>query len=85
MNDVSKRKYKIKKKDRKDWSRKQWSEEARAAQSKRMKEMWRLRKLKKQKAKLENKVNAGKIYMTLTDKVEPKPMWKRIIDAILGR
>ena len=50
-----------------------------------MKEMWKKRKLKTQKAKLENKVNAGKVYMTLTDKVEPKPMWKRIIDAILGR
>ena len=80
MNDVSKRKYKIKKKDRKPWS-----EAAKEDQSERMKEMWRLRKLKKQKAKLENKVNAGKLYMTLTDKVEPKPMWKRIIDAILGR
>ena len=56
MNDVSKRKYKIKKKDRKPWS-----EAAKEAQSERMKEMWRLRKLKKQKAKLENKGNAGKI------------------------
>lgn len=80
MNDVSKRKYNIKKKNRK-----RWSEAAKEAQSKRMKEMWKKRKLKTQKAKLENKVNAGKIYMTLTDKVEPKPMWKRIIDAILGR
>jgi len=80
MNDVSKRKYNIKKKNRK-----RWSEAAKEAQSKRMKEMWKKRKLKTQKAKLENTVNAGKVYMTLTDKVEPKPMWKRIIDAILGR
>ena len=81
MNDVSKRKYNIKKKNRK-----RWSEAAKEAQSKRMKEMWKKRKLKTKKAKPVNPEQGQFMaYVNVVEKVKPKPMWKRIIDAILGR
>lgn len=70
---------------RKYKSRKPWSEEAKKAQSIRVKEIWRVRKLKKKQKAAELKVKAAKVHMNLIDKQEQKPMWRRIIDAILGR
>lgn len=80
MTKSKKRKYVIKNKDRKPWS-----EEAKKAQSIRVKELWRVRNLKKKQKSVELQVKAAKVHMNLVKKKEGRPIWKRIIDAILDR
>ena len=80
MKDKTTRKYVIAKKDRKPWS-----EEAKKAQSIRIKEMWRVRKLRQKQGAIERQVKAAKVHMKLVKEQDNKPWWSRLIDAVLGR
>jgi len=80
MKDKNTRKYVIAKKDRKPWS-----EEAKKAQSIRIKEVWRVRKLRKKQGDIERQVKAAKVHMKLVKKQDNKPWLYRLIDVVLGR